>query len=319
MVQMRMPYRYFRPHQKKNSFREDNAELVRRVQLGEQAARSELILKNMPLIWKIARRYVGQGVDYDDLIQAGRLGIDHAASKFEFHKNIAFSTYVTFWIRSYIQTEMHNHKSDIRVNSHVQEAMVKIDRFCAAYYLQYGHYPTDQETIDQLKVKSQEDYKKKHGRVLSQKQINRYLQPFPEAFICRQQKFVRESDSTLRNWDDCMLADLDQPSPEDKLMAKEALRRLHKIKTSIDERAAKFSAIEKIILYTRLWQRDKNLEVEDKVTLREIGTKFNLSRERVRKIEEGLCLKIFKAYHLDKAALACLPDVILDFAARVGG
>ena len=128
------------------------------------------------------------------------------------------------------------------------------------------------------------------------------------------------------------------PSPANQAMYKEMLLRLCEVKAKIERDAELFSPIQKEILYTRLWQRDDNPQVEHQVSLRDIGDKFDLSRERVRQIEQNLCRKIYKKYKLilqdiankffgethigdgnAREVVKCLPDIILEYAARAGG
>lgn len=300
------------------------------IRTGEQA-RGELIESNMPLVYKHARRYADRGVPYDDLLQAGRLAIDHAASKFDLSRGNAFSSYAAWWLNSYMREELKTHRSDIHTPSKIQELIIKIIVSQDIFYLQHGVYPTSDQVSDALLEQYRQMYYKKHQVWPDQKHIQESLGRLPEAFLMLSQVILHEGDFWHKEysldpgydncgiWHDIIMCDRRSLTAEDRLLAKEIVAKLCEFKMAIEQEAKSFREIEIEILYTRLWQNDKNSLIERQVTLDDIGHKFGLSRERVRQIENKLCKKICERHGLDKEMLAHLPDMILDFVARAGG
>ena len=125
------------------------AELGRRIQNGDDEAKKELIQANLRLVVSIAKKYIGQGVLFMDLVQEGSMGLIKAAEKFDYTRNFKFSTYATWWIKQTIIRAISNHSRTIRIPVHMLEKIRKYKKACSIAECDET-MDTDDETISKL-------------------------------------------------------------------------------------------------------------------------------------------------------------------------
>jgi len=225
----------------------------RQVQVGRRA-RAHLTKANTRLVVSIAKRYMGHGVPFLDLIQEGNLGLMKAVDKFDYRRGCKFSTYATWWIRQSITRALGQQGRVIRLPSHVGDRIRKLYR--TAQYLEQhsGHRPSTEEIASRLGVSP--------AKV-------RWLIKVSRRPLSLQKPVGEEQDSELGQF----IQDEDAPTPPD--VASQAL-----LVDRLDEVLATLSPREARILRLRFGLQDGHA-----YTLKEVGAKFGLTRERIRQIE----------------------------------
>ncbi len=232
---------------------ERRAELQRLIEDG-WAAREHLVLANSRLVISVAKKYMGRGVPFLDLIQEGNIGLIRATKKFDYRRGHKFSTYATWWIRQAITRAIADHGRTIRVPVHMGDQINKLLRTSHQLTQRFGRDPTTDELAEALGVtpKKVEDMIQVARRPLSLET------PTDD-----------EEDSVLGDF----VEDVDSPAPED-LAAKDLLRE------HLQEVLAELPPREVRILQLRYGLLDGQ-----SYTLEEVGRKMGVTRERVRQIE----------------------------------
>jgi RNA polymerase primary sigma factor len=230
--------------------------LASRVEEGDREARDHLVRANLRLVVYIARRYLGRGLDLEDLIAEGNLGLMRAVQSFDPSMGTRFSTFASFWIKATIQHAIRYTSRPIRIPTALYGLLVKWRRTRARLRDQLGRAPTEDEVARQLNFPP-----KKLRYVLHALHISKAMPKTGYAF----EEWSPEKD----------LPDHRSALPERWLVRAEELRRVFVLLTKLDERQVQ-------VLCLRF-----GLGGESPCTLSEISQRFGLTRERVRQIEEG--------------------------------
>src|SRR5690349_7911188 len=137
-------FRLLEPH--------EEIELAKRIERGDLAAKDRLINCNLRLVVSVARKYQGQGLSMNDLVQEGMLGLIRAAEKFDWRKGFRFSTYATLWIRQSIQRGLENSSRTIRLPVHIAQRERKINRTERELATRLGREPTEEEIAEAVEL-----------------------------------------------------------------------------------------------------------------------------------------------------------------------
>ena len=239
---------------------EEERDLARRCAQGEEDAICRMVNANLRLVVSIAREYTGRGVPLLDLIQEGSIGLLAAARKFDYTREVRFSTYATKWIRQGITRCLMNHAGLIRVPLHTLERMRKI-----------------QSVRNQLLQESgQEPDRKEIARIcdLSEEKVAKILALTPD--ICSLELPVGQDDSTLGD----LLEDLDAPEPQEELVRQELENNLHQMLEDLTPRQQ------------QILKLHYGLDNGVCYSLEEIGRQLGISKERARQIEHQAMEKL---------------------------
>ncbi len=233
---------------------QEEKQLARRVEAGDTAARDSLVRANLRLVINIARRYAGRGLDLQDLIEEGNLGLLRAVEGFDPSMNTRFSTYASYWIKQSIKRALINTGRTIRIPAYMNELLIKWRRASAYLQEELGRTPTPEEIAKRLKLS-----KKKLG-IIKKAILIHNASPYSDD---------GESSRPLEE----MLTDVRARSADAGAEHGDDLRQVLGLLEEMDERSA-------AVLRLRF-----GLEGEDPKTLKEIGERLGLTRERVRQIE----------------------------------
>ncbi len=240
---------------------EKERELAIRVEAGDAEAKQQIIDANLRLVVSIAKKYIGRGMLFLDLIQEGNLGLIRAVEKFDYRKGFKFSTYATWWIRQAITRAIADQARTIRIPVHMVETINKMVRISRQLVQKLGREPSDEEIAHEMEIES--------GRV---EEIRRIAQ-LP---VSLETPIGEEEDSQLGDF----IEDRNMPSPEDAA----AGNLLHE---QIEEMLDALSDREREVLRYRF-----GLEDGRSYTLEEVGRRFGVTRERIRQIEAKALRKL---------------------------
>lgn len=240
---------------------EEEIELATRMAQGDKYARKRLSEANLRLVVSIAKRYVGRGMQFLDLIQEGNLGLIKAVEKFDYTKGYKFSTYATWWIRQAITRSIADQARTIRIPVHMVETITKVKKVSSQLLHENGHEPTPQEIADRLGI-----------TVDRVREILRISQD-P---VSLETPIGEEEDSHLGDF----IPDEDAPAP-----AEAASRTL--LKEQLSEILGTLTPREEKVLRLRFGLEDGRPR-----TLEEVGKEFDVTRERIRQIEAKALRKL---------------------------
>ncbi len=240
---------------------EEETALAMRIMEGDSKAKKRLSEANLRLVVSIAKRYVGRGMQFLDLIQEGNLGLIKAVEKFDYTKGFKFSTYATWWIRQAITRAIADQARTIRIPVHMVETINKVKKVSSQLLHKNGHEPSAEEIAAELNMP-----------VDKVREIMRVAQE-P---VSLETPIGEEEDSHLGDF----IPDDEAPAPAEAASHTLLKEQLDEVLTSLTEREAK-------VLRLRFGLEDGRPR-----TLEEVGKEFDVTRERIRQIEAKALRKL---------------------------
>ena len=240
---------------------EEEAELAQRIIDGDEEAKQKLAESNLRLVVSIAKKYVGRGMLFLDLIQEGNMGLIKAVEKFDYNKGFKFSTYATWWIRQAITRAIADQARTIRIPVHMVETINKLIRTSRQLLQQNGREPTPEEIAKEMEISVE--------KVME-------IQKIAQDPVSLETPIGEEDDSHLGDF----IQDEDSPAPQDSAAHTLLREQLEEVMDTLTPREA-------MVLKLRFGLEDGKAR-----TLEEVGKQFDVTRERIRQIEAKALRKL---------------------------